>query len=121
MTFCHTFSQQLCGSQILHGKRAQYAVFEASVRQTLAISCMFMWIILAALAFGADDSAVQAFEAAARARKIPLKCLRDSFEGGREKYEQRLILVRPDQFVVWTGDQGPEDADQLMGRVSGQG
>ena len=28
-------------------------VFEVSVRQTLAISCMFMWIILAALAFGA--------------------------------------------------------------------
>jgi tripartite ATP-independent transporter DctM subunit len=28
-------------------------VFEESTRQTLAISCMFMWIILAALAFGA--------------------------------------------------------------------
>lgn len=28
-------------------------VFEASVRQTLAISCMFMWIVLAALGFGA--------------------------------------------------------------------
>ena len=29
------------------------AVFETSVRMTLGISCMFMWIILAALAFGA--------------------------------------------------------------------
>lgn len=28
-------------------------VFETSVRNTLAITCMFMWIILAALAFGA--------------------------------------------------------------------
>lgn len=28
-------------------------VFEVSVRRTLGISCMFMWIILAALAFGA--------------------------------------------------------------------
>jgi len=28
-------------------------VFEVSVRSTLAVSCMFMWIILAALAFGA--------------------------------------------------------------------
>ncbi|HSG94389.1 MAG TPA: TRAP transporter large permease subunit, partial [Afifellaceae bacterium] len=28
-------------------------VFETTVRQTLAISCMFMWVILAALAFGA--------------------------------------------------------------------
>jgi tripartite ATP-independent transporter DctM subunit len=33
-------------------KRMTMAVFEASVRQTLAISCMFMWIILAAMAFG---------------------------------------------------------------------
>ena len=33
--------------------RMTCAVFETSVRQTLAISCMFMWIILAALAFGA--------------------------------------------------------------------
>jgi len=33
--------------------RMNRKVFEVSVRQTLAISCMFMWIILAALAFGA--------------------------------------------------------------------
>lgn len=34
-------------------KRMTMAVFEASVRQTLAISCMFMWIIVAAMGFGA--------------------------------------------------------------------
>lgn len=33
--------------------RMNWKVFEASVRQTLGISCMFMWIILAALGFGA--------------------------------------------------------------------
>ena len=33
--------------------RMTRAVFETSVRSTLGISCMFMWIILAALAFGA--------------------------------------------------------------------
>ncbi|MBC7131921.1 MAG: TRAP transporter large permease subunit [Roseovarius sp.] len=33
--------------------RMTRAVFETSVRMTLGISCMFMWIILAALAFGA--------------------------------------------------------------------
>ena len=32
--------------------RMTRAVFETSVRKTLGISCMFMWIILAALAFG---------------------------------------------------------------------
>ncbi len=33
--------------------RMNREVFETTVRQTLAISCMFMWIILAALGFGA--------------------------------------------------------------------
>ncbi|QLL43534.1 TRAP transporter large permease subunit [Sulfitobacter pontiacus] len=37
---------------VLKGRMTR-AVFETSVRQTLAITCMFMWIILAALAFGA--------------------------------------------------------------------
>ncbi len=34
-------------------RRMTRSVFETSVRNTLGISCMFMWIILAALAFGA--------------------------------------------------------------------
>lgn len=34
-------------------RRMTKVVFETSLRQTLAISCMFMWIILAAMAFGA--------------------------------------------------------------------
>ena len=33
--------------------RMTWVVFETSVRSTLGITCMFMWIILAALAFGA--------------------------------------------------------------------
>lgn len=37
---------------ILKGRMTKH-VFETSVRQTLAISCMFMWIVLAALGFGA--------------------------------------------------------------------
>jgi len=37
---------------VLKGRMTR-AVFETSVRNTLAISCMFMWIILAAMAFGA--------------------------------------------------------------------
>ncbi|WP_412504457.1 TRAP transporter large permease [Roseovarius sp. SYSU LYC5161] len=37
---------------ILKGRMTR-EVFENSVRQTLAVSCMFMWIILAALGFGA--------------------------------------------------------------------
>ncbi|MYM55902.1 TRAP transporter large permease [Thalassovita mangrovi] len=37
---------------VLKGRMTK-EVFEVSVRQTLAVSCMFMWIILAALGFGA--------------------------------------------------------------------
>ncbi|MCD1626601.1 MAG: TRAP transporter large permease [Paracoccaceae bacterium] len=37
---------------VLKGRMTR-TVFETSVRQTLMISCMFMWIILAALGFGA--------------------------------------------------------------------
>ncbi|MFQ5565538.1 MAG: TRAP transporter large permease subunit [Paracoccaceae bacterium] len=34
-------------------RRMTREVFETSVRQTLSVSCMFMWIIMAALCFGA--------------------------------------------------------------------
>jgi tripartite ATP-independent transporter DctM subunit len=34
-------------------RRMSWKIFETCTRQTLAISCMFMWIILAALGFGA--------------------------------------------------------------------
>ena len=72
------------------------------------------------LAFGADDAAVASIESAARAKNVPLKVVRDSYEGGREDYESRLVLVRPDQYVVWAGDQAPADAASVMGRVTGQ-
>ncbi|MCV6586165.1 MAG: TRAP transporter large permease subunit [Marinibacterium sp.] len=39
-------------ASILKG-RMSWAIFETCTKQTLAISCMFMWIILAALGFGA--------------------------------------------------------------------
>ena len=37
----------------LFRRRMTWKVFETSVKNTLGITCMFMWIILAALAFGA--------------------------------------------------------------------
>ena len=50
---------------VLKGRMTRH-VFEESVRKTLGVSCMFMWIILAALAFGAvfdGLGAVRAIEA----------------------------------------------------------
>jgi len=46
-------------------KRMTKVVFEKSVRNTLAISCMFMWIILAALGFGAIFDGLGAVKAIA--------------------------------------------------------
>jgi 2-polyprenyl-6-methoxyphenol hydroxylase-like FAD-dependent oxidoreductase len=51
-----------------------------------------------------SDNAALAFEKAASELHVPLKVIRDSATDGREKFESHLILVRPDQFVAWTGD-----------------
>jgi hypothetical protein len=48
-----------------------------------------------------------------------LKVVRDTFADGREDYQARLVLVRPDQYVVWTGDIAPADADAIMRKVAG--
>lgn len=73
------------------------------------------------LAFDADDAAVKAFEQAAAVTKVPLKVVRDTYADGRTKYETRMILVRPDQFIVWTGDKAPENANHVMHTVAGRG
>ena len=72
------------------------------------------------LAFGVDDAAVRAFEQAAALAKVPLNIVRDTYADGRTKYETRMILVRPDQFIVWAGDTAPADAGAIMRRVAGQ-
>jgi 2-polyprenyl-6-methoxyphenol hydroxylase-like FAD-dependent oxidoreductase len=73
------------------------------------------------LAFGVEDAAVQAFQQAARSSGVPLTVVRDSLAGGREDYEARMVLVRPDQFVVWTGDALPEDPMHVLHTVCGRG
>jgi hypothetical protein len=69
------------------------------------------------LDLGGGDAA-PAFERAASERHIPLKVIKDSAAGGREKYRSRLILVRPDQFVAWAGDEA-EPASILQRAVGG--
>jgi 2-polyprenyl-6-methoxyphenol hydroxylase-like FAD-dependent oxidoreductase len=63
------------------------------------------------LAFDGDP---EPFEAAARVLGIPLTVVRDDAEGERARYEARLILVRPDQFVAWVGDAAPDDAAAIL-------
>ena len=71
-------------------------------------------------AFDVDDGAVRVFERAASELQVPLKVVRDSYADGRTKYETRMILVRPDQFIVWIGDSAPVDAGQIMRKVAGR-
>jgi 2-polyprenyl-6-methoxyphenol hydroxylase-like FAD-dependent oxidoreductase len=73
----------------------------------------------ALLALGINDGAVAPFEAAARARGIPLKVIRDTCADRREDYQARLILVRPDQYVAWVADTAPGDADRVLQKVTG--
>ena len=63
---------------------------------------------------------LERFARAAEVCGVPLKVVRDNAAGGREAYEAKLILIRPDQFVAYAGDAAPADAEALLRRISGQ-
>jgi 2-polyprenyl-6-methoxyphenol hydroxylase-like FAD-dependent oxidoreductase len=71
-------------------------------------------------AFDADDRTVAEFERAAGSLGVPLKIIRDSYANGRTAYEARLILVRPDRYIAWTGDRAPERAEAVIARAVGR-
>ncbi len=68
------------------------------------------------LALGADPDG---FADAARALGVPLTILRDTRDGGRERYEAGLVLVRPDATVAWAGDTGADPA-AILARAAGR-
>jgi len=72
------------------------------------------------LALDAADTAISGLEQVAMALGVPLKVIRDTRGGGREKYEAALVLVRPDQYVAWTGESLPADARQMIARCVGR-
>ena len=61
------------------------------------------------LALDADPAAVKELQDAALSLKVPLSVVEDRREDGREEYEARLVLVRPDQYVAWTDNDGFAD------------
>ena len=73
------------------------------------------------LAFDTSDAEAGAFADAARALNVPLKVIRDTQASGREAYEAKLTLVRPDQYVMWAGNTAPADARALLAKAVGRG
>jgi 2-polyprenyl-6-methoxyphenol hydroxylase-like FAD-dependent oxidoreductase len=71
------------------------------------------------LALDGEPRGAAAFQAAAGGLGLPLRVITDDFDGPRAAYKRRLILVRPDQFVAWTGDEAPADPADLLRRVTG--
>jgi 4-hydroxyisophthalate hydroxylase len=71
------------------------------------------------LAIDAEEQAVSAFEQGAKDLGVPFQIVRDSFSEGRKAYEARLILVRPDQYVVWAGDTPPLAPASLLAKAIG--
>jgi 2-polyprenyl-6-methoxyphenol hydroxylase-like FAD-dependent oxidoreductase len=72
------------------------------------------------VALDAPAGAVEAFRQAAGGTGMPLTVVTDTLADGREEYGARLVLVRPDQHVAWTGDDVPEDLARLIGTVTGR-
>jgi 2-polyprenyl-6-methoxyphenol hydroxylase-like FAD-dependent oxidoreductase len=71
------------------------------------------------VALGEDREPAAAFQAAAAGLGVPLAVIADTFAGPRAAYGQRLILVRPDQHVAWTGNGPPADAAAVLRRAIG--
>lgn len=71
------------------------------------------------VALGGDQDLAAAFQAAATDLGMPLQVIADTPDGQRATYGQRLILVRPDQYVAWTGNDPPADATAVLRRAIG--
>jgi len=67
---------------------------------------------------GAEIGAAPLFVAAGRAA-VPLKVLPLADPRLRRVYENRLLLVRPDQHVCWRGDSVPADCAAVIDTIRG--
>jgi hypothetical protein len=76
------------------------------------------------LAFGARPAEVEAFRTAAAALHMPLEVVEAEPHGEVARYDARLVLVRPDQFVAWATRAeavDPRGAGRVLNRSAGWG
>ena len=45
---------------------------------------------------------------------MPLKVVRDSYDQGRREYKAKFILVRPDRYAAWVGNEPPSDTAAIL-------
>ena len=74
------------------------------------------------LAFGAAPEAVQAFRDAAAALGLPIEVVQEQPTADAARYDARLVLVRPDQFVAWSTQDAsisPQQAREVLAVARG--
>jgi hypothetical protein len=71
----------------------------------------------ALLALDAPGPSVGRWREAAARLGLPLSVVEDDGKAERARYGARLILVRPDHYVAWSGDEGPEDPMAILARA----
>lgn len=69
-------------------------------------------------AFGVEEGELAAFADAAALLDLPLTIVADTAGGETARYGARLVLVRPDQFVAWTGSAAG-DPEAILRRAAG--
>ena len=52
--------------------------------------------------------------------RIPLVLYENTSKDLLHLYKYNLVLIRPDQYVAWRGNNIPEDLDSVLNRVSGR-
>jgi 4-hydroxyisophthalate hydroxylase len=53
-------------------------------------------------------------------QRLPVKIVRDSYKDGRRAYEATFILVRPDRYIAWAGNEPPGDAAAILAKAAGR-
>ncbi|AMM23244.1 FAD-dependent monooxygenase [Variovorax sp. PAMC 28711] len=74
------------------------------------------------LDMGAAAEAVDAFRRAAAALSVPLRVVAEPAAGEAARYDAAVVLVRPDHFVAWSGDEmalSEADASEILQRATG--